>query len=77
MRMSHIYQPVMLIEILKSGGFASVADIAKALVGHDSSQIEYYEHITKNMVGDVLTSSNGITEKIKSGRKIIGYIACK
>ena len=30
MRMSHIYQPVMLIEILKNGGYASAEKIAKA-----------------------------------------------
>ena len=71
--MAHIYQPVMLIEILKSGGAASVTEIAKALVGHDTSQIEYYERITKNMVGKVLTTNNNITELIKDGRKTVGY----
>lgn len=71
--MSHIYQPVMLIEILKQGGNASVSDIAKALLGYDTSQAEYYEQITKNMVGKVLTDNNGITEKIKDGSKIVGY----
>ena len=30
-RMSHIYQPAMLIELLKRGGTASVTDVAKAL----------------------------------------------
>ena len=63
MKMSHIYQPVMLIEMLKSGGTASVTDLAKALLGHDTSQIEYYEQITKTMVGEVLTTNNDITEK--------------
>lgn len=63
----------MLIELLRNHGTASVTDIAKALLGHDVSQVEYYEQITKNMVGDVLTSKNGITEKIKDGRKITGY----
>ena len=67
MSMSHIYQPVMLMEILKSGGSASVTDIAKALLERDPSQVEYYERITKSMVGDVLTTKNGITEKIKVG----------
>ena len=54
MRMSHIYQPAMLIELLKNKGRASTEDIAKALVGYDKSQVEYYEHITKNMVGKYL-----------------------
>ena len=55
MRMSHIYQPVMLLELLRSRGKASVNQIAQALLSHDVSQIEYYEQITKNMVGKVLT----------------------
>ena len=55
MRMSHVYQPVMLIELLTRDGTASIQDVAKGLLSHDASQIEYYEHITKNMVGKVLT----------------------
>ena len=66
MRMSHIYQPVMLIEILKTNGSASTKEIAKALLGYDVSQVDYYEHITKNMVGKVLTTSRGITSKDKN-----------
>ena len=63
MRMSHVYQPVMMIELLRSNGRASVTQIAKALLGYDVSQIEYYENVTKNMVGKVLTRSRGLTEK--------------
>jgi ATP adenylyltransferase len=70
MRMSHVYQPVMLIELLRSAGSASVETIAKALLSHDQSQIEYYEQITKNMVGDVLSARNGITERVKAGRRV-------
>ena len=63
MRMSHIYQPIMISELLKNGGKASTNQIAKALLTHDDSQIEYYEQITKNMVGKVLTKNRNITEK--------------
>ena len=72
MRMQHVYQPLMVMECLKRGGSASVTDIARKLLGQDVSQIEYYEQITKNMVGRVLTN-NKITEKIKDGRKISAY----
>ena len=48
--MSHIYQPLMLIELLKNNGTSTITDIAKALLLKDVSQIEYYENITKNMV---------------------------
>jgi ATP adenylyltransferase len=71
--MSHIYQPAMLIELFRNGGAASVTDIAKALLARDTSQVEYYEQITKRMVGDVLTTRNQIAEKVKDGQIIIGY----
>jgi ATP adenylyltransferase len=58
MRMSHIYQPVMLIELLKNDGRLSADSIARALLAHDQSQIEYYLRITNNMVGRVLRNRN-------------------
>jgi ATP adenylyltransferase len=73
MRMSHIYQPVMLVELLQRGGSADVTDIAKALLLRDNSQIEYYERITKNMVGRVLTKNRGLTEKNKNSYTLNGF----
>ena len=73
MRMSHIYQPAMLVELLRKGGKASVTEIAQALLSRDTSQIEYYEHITKNMVGKVLTKNRGVTEKDKNTYVLKGY----
>ena len=64
MRMSHIYQPVMLQVLLMNGGMATTEEVAKALLGYDRSQVEYYEIRTKNMVGKVLTQ-NGVIEPIK------------
>jgi len=72
MRMSHVYQPVMLRELLKSDGAATVEQIAKALLSHDRSQVEYYEIRTKNMVGKVLTN-NGVVVPVKKGNRIVGY----
>lgn len=63
MRMSHIYQPVMLTHLLENEGKSSVTEIAKALLLRDPTQVEYYEEITKRMPGRVLTSNRGITEK--------------
>ena len=62
-RMSHIYQPVMLKRIFINDGSASINEIAKDLLSYDQSQIEYYEDRTKNMVGKVLTSNRGITQR--------------
>lgn len=73
MRMSHIYQPAMLIELLRKDGTATVTEVARALVGRDKSQVEYYEHITKNMVGKVLTDSRGITQKKADQYSLIGF----
>ena len=42
MRMSHIYQPVMLLELLRKGGVASRREIAQALLSRDESQIESF-----------------------------------
>jgi len=53
MRMRHIYQPVMLIELLKNKGSADVSTIAKALLRYDKSpQIMHiyaqHFHLTTN-----------------------------
>ena len=63
MRMSHVYQPVMIRNLLKNKGKADSAKIAKDLLAYDVSQVEYYQLITKNMVGKVLTNNRGITDK--------------
>ena len=40
MRMSHIYQPVLVKTPLEHGGNASRREIAQAFLAHDESQIE-------------------------------------
>jgi len=65
MRMSHIYQPVMLIELLKNNGSASTNQIAKAILERDPTQVEYYSTIVNRMVGNVLTRNRKITNKDK------------
>ena len=72
MRMSHIYQPVMIKVLLQSGEEATTEEIAKALLAYDQSQVEYYSLRIKPMVGKVLTS-NDVVEPIKDGRQITGY----
>ena len=63
--MSHIYQPVMLMTLLQHGGIASTREIAKAILLDDQSQIEYYENITRNMVGRVLRNHGIVTKEGK------------
>ena len=63
MRMSHIYQPSMLTDLLTNNGEATTEEVAKQLLGRDQSQVDYYKHVTKSMVGKVLTQSRKITSK--------------
>ena len=72
MRMSHIYQPLMLITLLKEGGVGSIETISKELLTEDKSQQEYYGNITKNMVGRVL-KNHGIVQKNGESFKLIDY----
>src|SRR5262249_9188691 len=71
MRMSHIYQPVMLKELLSRGGRAKIRDIAAAFLARDESQLEYYEEITKNMPGKVLTGHGIVVREGDSYRLAI------
>ena len=73
MRMSHIYQPVMLKTLLQNGGKASVEQIAKEFLIRDRSQIEYYSHVTKKMPGQVLGKNHGIVEKDRDAYRLIGF----
>lgn len=64
MSMQHIYQPVMLIELLKNQGSASEETIARVILNRDPTQVDYYIDKVRNMVGKVLRD-NGITEREK------------
>src|ERR1035438_5143498 len=63
MRMSHIYQPVMIKKLLRSKGFATDKEIAEMLLQFDPSQVEYYQNITNNMVGKVLRNHKIVTKE--------------
>lgn len=73
MPMAHLYQPVMLAELLKSNGKATVRQIARAILEKDPTQVEYYENITKNMVGQVLTKRRHITSKTGDTYTLDGF----
>jgi hypothetical protein len=63
MRMSHIYQPVMLMELLSNKGVSTAKEIAKAILLHDKSQVDYYTNITKQMPGRVLSKNHNLVAK--------------
>jgi ATP adenylyltransferase len=43
MQVQHVYQPVMLITLLRQGGLASETGIARAILDLDPVQQKYYE----------------------------------
>jgi ATP adenylyltransferase len=49
MSMAHIYQPLMLIELIKGNGKASARNISKSFLSYDETQIDYYKKITNLM----------------------------
>jgi ATP adenylyltransferase len=71
MRMSHIYQPLMLMELLGRSSPAPAQDIARRILGEDVTQIEYTTERVKRMVGKVLTG-NGITAYGNGAYSLIG-----
>ena len=72
MSMQHIYQPVMLIELLKRKGSATEEDIAKVILNRDPTQLDYYIDKVKNMVGKVLANRQ-ITTNEKSIHHLNGF----
>ena len=72
MRMSHVYQPVIMLTLLRGGGRASTTEIARSILEHEESQVEYYEKITKNMVGRVLRTHQ-VAERDGAGYALVGH----
>jgi ATP adenylyltransferase len=61
MRLSHVYQPVMLQALLRNNGRITVRQMAQEVLRRDESQLEYYGEITKNMVGRVLRAHDVVS----------------
>jgi len=72
MRMAHIYQPVMIKALLARKGRCSARDIAAEILGRDDSQLEYYERITREMPGRVL-SKHGIVARDGKDYSLQGF----
>jgi diadenosine tetraphosphate (Ap4A) HIT family hydrolase/5-methylcytosine-specific restriction endonuclease McrA len=62
MRISHIYQPIMLMSLLINDGKRSYELMARDLLMGDEIQIEYYFQIANNMIVRVL-GSQGIVKR--------------
>ena len=62
MRMSHIYQPLLIKILLEAGGKATIRHLANEFIKSDESQIRYYQNIIKNMPIKVLKSHNVVNQ---------------
>jgi hypothetical protein len=71
MRMSHIDQPLMLLELLGRRSPAPAQHVARRILGEDVTQIDYNTERVKRMVGKVLTG-NGITRCEKGTYALVG-----
>jgi hypothetical protein len=54
MRMSHVYQPLLIRTLLMAGGTATLRQVAVAFLMEDESQIAFYEERIKRMPLPVL-----------------------
>jgi len=72
MHISDVYQPVMLMTLLKKGGEATQREIAKAILSCDESQIERYEHMARQMVGKVLQRQK-IVQRQGNRYRFVGF----
>ena len=55
MKMSHIYQPLLIKTLIESGGVSTIRQLATAFLSNDESQIMFYEKRLKEMPIKVLT----------------------
>jgi hypothetical protein len=62
MRMSHIYQPLLIRTLVDTGGTATLRQVAMAFLDRDESQVVYYEDRIKKMPLPVLRR-HGIVDR--------------
>ncbi len=62
MRMSHIYQPLLIKSLIECDGMATLRQLSHSFLSQDESQLLYYEDRIKNMPVPVL-SRHGVVER--------------
>ncbi len=61
MKMSHIYQPLLIKTLVESGGVATVTQIARVFSAADENQVRFYEARIKQMPLKVLKRHKIVT----------------
>ena len=77
MRMSHIYQPLLIRSLLDCGGMATLRQLALRFLDQDESQILYYEDRIKKMPVPVLKQHNILTVEGQLVRLNVGKLNFK
>ena len=62
MKLSHLYQPLLIKELVENGGKATIRQLAVSFLKNDESQIQYFEKRLKDMPIKIL-SKHGIIER--------------
>lgn len=62
MKLSHLYQPLLIKELIDNGGKATIRQLAISFLKNDESQIQYFEKRIREMPLKVL-SKHGIIER--------------
>ena len=61
MRMSHVYQPLLIRTLIESGGAATIRHLARAFAAADDSQVRLYERKIREMPLRVLKRHGVVT----------------
>ena len=70
MKMTHIYQPLMIKTLLESGREATAEDIARGFLNEDKAQLEYYSLIAKRWPSITLRKHNVVSYSREGGRGV-------
>ena len=63
MKMSHVYQPLLIRSLVEAGGTATIRQMATTFLSQDESQILYYEKRLKEMPIKVLSRHGIVTQQ--------------
>ena len=61
MKMTAVYQPILIRTLVESGGEATDRDVARAFLGEDKRQLDYYVRIAKRWPRQVLEDHGVVT----------------
>lgn len=62
MKLSHLYQPLLIKDLVENGGKATIRQLAISFLKNDESQIRYFEKRIKDMPIKIL-SKHGVIER--------------